>query len=83
MNRLMFLPVIVACLCGLASPRALEAQVLWSMATSTWVAAEVPVYCDPDDDWAKDPSVINVGDTWYMYYTSANPWQGDGSGGKG
>ncbi|MEI6810213.1 MAG: family 43 glycosylhydrolase [bacterium] len=53
------------------------------VATSTWVAAETPVYVDPDDDWAKDPSIIKAGDTWYMYYTSANPWQGDGCGGKG
>lgn len=54
-----------------------------ALATSTWKAAESPVYCDPDDDWAKDPAVIKAGDTWYMYYTSANPWQKDGSGGKG
>jgi len=53
------------------------------MATSTWQAAESPVYCDPDDDWAKDPSVIKAGDTYYMYYTSANCWQDTGSGGKG
>jgi len=48
-----------------------------------WQAEETPVYTDPEDDWAKDPSVIQAGDTYYMYYTSANPWQGDGSGGKG
>ena len=48
-----------------------------------WQAAAEPVYRDPDDDWAKDPSVIKVGDTWYMYYTSANPWQDGGCGGKG
>ena len=53
------------------------------LATSEWKAAEAPVYCDPEDDWAKDPAVIKAGDTFYMYYTSANPWQGDGSGGKG
>ena len=51
--------------------------------TRSWKANESPVFCDPDDDWAKDPSVIKVGDTYYMYYTSANPWQGDGCGGKG
>ena len=56
-----------------------EAQV----ATTAWQAAESPVYCDPDDDWGKDPSIIKAGDTYYMYYTSANPWQGDGCGGKG
>lgn len=49
----------------------------------TWQAADLPVYCDPDDDWAKDPSVIKIGNTYYMYYTSANPWQDGGSGGKG
>ena len=53
------------------------------VAHGAWQAAEVPVFRDPDDDWAKDPSVIRVGDTWYMYYTSANPWQDDGCGGKG
>jgi len=58
-------------------------QPVLQVATSAWVAAELPVYCDPDDDWAKDPSVIKVGDTWYMYYTSANPWQDGGCGGKG
>ena len=51
--------------------------------SSAWQAAELPVYCDPDDDWAKDPSVIKVGNTYYMYYTSANPWQDGGAGGKG
>ncbi len=51
--------------------------------TRSWKANESPVFCDPDDDWAKDPSVIKAGDTYYMYYTSANPWQGDGCGGKG
>jgi len=54
-----------------------------AVAAATWKTADEPVYRDPDDDWAKDPSVIKVGDTWYMYYTSANPWQGDGCGGKG
>ncbi len=53
------------------------------LAAGTWQAAAEPVYRDPDDDWAKDPSVIKAGDTYFMYYTSANPWQGDGSGGKG
>ena len=50
--------------------------------TDTWQAAELPVYCDPDDDWAKDPSVIKVGEVFYMYYTSANPWQDGGAGGR-
>ena len=48
-----------------------------------WKAEVLPVYCDPDDDWAKDPSVIQVGKIFYMYYTSASPWQQDGAGGKG
>lgn len=51
--------------------------------TSEWRICDEPVYIDQDDSWAKDPSVIKAGDTFYMYYTSANPWQGDGSGGKG
>ncbi len=51
--------------------------------TSPWQTSETPIYCDPDDDWAKDPSVIKAGDTYYMYYTSANPWQDGGTGGKG
>ena len=53
------------------------------LATSEWKAAEAPIYRDPEDDWAKDPSIIQVGDTFYMYYTSANPWQEQGRGGKG
>jgi len=53
------------------------------VANATWKTAEEPVYRDPDDDWAKDPSVFKASDTWFMYYTSANPWQGDGCGGKG
>ena len=53
------------------------------LAAGIWRTAEQPVYRDPDDDWAKDPSVIKVGDTYYMYYTSANCWQDSGSGGKG
>jgi hypothetical protein len=51
--------------------------------TSSWQAAELPVYSDPDDNWAKDPSVIKEGDIYYMFYTSANPWQDTGEGGKG
>ncbi len=54
-----------------------------SVATSAWQAAELPVYSDPDDNWAKDPSIIKAGETYYMYYTSANPWQDTGAGGKG
>ena len=53
------------------------------LATAAWQAAESPVYIDPDDDWAKDPSVIKAGDAYFMYYTSANPWQDTGAGGKG
>ena len=53
------------------------------LAAGAWRTAELPVYRDPDDDWAKDPSVVKVGDTYYMYYTSANPWQDSGCGGKG
>ncbi len=52
-------------------------------ATSVWQAAAQPIFCDPDDDWAKDPSIIKVGDTYFMYYTSANPWAHEGNGGKG
>ena len=69
-----------------AEPAAEPAAALAPAATAAagvWKTAEEPVYRDPDDDWAKDPSVVRVGDTWYMYYTSANPWQGDGTGGKG
>jgi hypothetical protein len=50
---------------------------------SAWQTRETPVYSDPDDNWAKDPSIIKAGDTYYMYYTSANPWQDTGEGGKG
>ncbi len=65
---------------GAAEPTAAQ------LAGAAWVADATPVYIDPDDDWAKDPSVIKVGETWYMYYTSANPWQdaaGGFAGGKG
>jgi hypothetical protein len=58
-------------------------QAILQVATSQWVAVETPIYRDPEDDWAKDPSVIKAADTYYMYYTSANPWQDSGSGGKG
>ena len=51
--------------------------------TDTWKAAELPIYCDPDDDLAKDPSVIKLGEIFYLYYTSANPWQDGGAGGRG
>jgi len=50
---------------------------------SPWQTDEQPVYCDPNDNWAKDPSIIKAGDTYYMFYTSANPWQTGGAGGKG
>ncbi|MEI7900157.1 MAG: family 43 glycosylhydrolase [bacterium] len=76
----------VTLLFGLPCSQAAEAPVtppVLQVATSEWRTAESPVYCDPDDDWAKDPSVIKVGGTWYMYYTSANPWQDTGCGGKG
>lgn len=68
--------------CGRAEDPAAARPVL-QVSTSEWKAADAPVYCDPDDDWAKDPSVLKAGDTYYLYYTSANPWQGDGCGGKG
>lgn len=68
-------------LCLAAAPSDLPFDL--QVATSEWKAAQSPVYCDPDDDWAKDPSVINAGGTYYMYYTSANPWQDGGCGGKG
>lgn len=65
-----------------ASSRSAEDPV-YPTATGRWDVAAEPVYVDPDDDWAKDPSVIEFDGTFYMYYTSANPWQGDGAGGKG
>ncbi|MEI6674481.1 MAG: family 43 glycosylhydrolase [Verrucomicrobiota bacterium] len=77
---------LIVVLCMASSTRADELPTVAPvarLAAGTWQAAAEPVYRDPDDDWAKDPSVIKAGDTYYMYYTSANPWQGDGSGGKG
>lgn len=71
-----------AAACGLADEPA-ASQPAGPVATSTWQAMDSPVYRDPNDNWAKDPSVIKVGDTYYMYYTSANPWQDTGAGGKG
>ena len=67
----------------LSSAMAVESSSPTQGVTAKWEAAESPVYQDPEDDWAKDPSVIRVGNTWYMYYTSANPWQDGGCGGKG
>ena len=37
------------------------------VAASEWMPAESPVYCDPDDDWAKDPSVIKDGATYTLF----------------
>jgi len=39
---------------------------------SAWQTRETPVYSDPDDNWAKDPSIIKAGDTF----------QGTSDGGK-
>ena len=44
-----------------------------------WKACPVPVFTDSDDDFAKDPSVLKTGDTFYMFYTGATP----GTQGKG
>ncbi len=75
-----FLAVIIVC--SLAGS-ALAIEPPLQLANSEWKAAESPVYCDPDDDWAKDPSVIKAGDSYDIYYTSAHPWQDSGQGGKG
>ena len=76
-----FVPLILVL--GVAHCRGAAPAIGVPVAPAAWQAAEAPVYVDPDDDWAKDPSVIRMGDTWYMYYTSANPWQDTGCGGKG
>ncbi len=70
--------LVVGSPCGWAAGQGLN-TVVSQVSTSKWEVLQEPVYSDQDDDWAKDPSVIKVGDTWYMYYTSANPW----GGGKG
>ncbi|MEI7955462.1 MAG: family 43 glycosylhydrolase [Verrucomicrobiota bacterium] len=78
--------VALAAPLGLAAPKPATPEVVPAdavLAAGTWKTAEQPVYRDPDDDWAKDPSVVKFGDTYYMYYTSANPWQDTGCGGKG
>ena len=78
--------VALAAPLGLAAPKPAAPVVVPAdalLAAGTWKTAEQPVYRDPDDDWAKDPSVVKFGDTYYMYYTSANPWQDTGCGGKG
>ena len=54
-----------------------HAQVV-NVATSPWIADTAAVFSDPIDNWAKDPSVIKYGNTFYMYFTSANPWPPDG-----
>jgi len=74
--------VVLAVMIGTPAARAAEPPVV-QVAASEWQPFDLPVYCDPDDDWAKDPSVIKAGNTYYMYYTSANPWQDTGCGGKG
>ena len=44
-----------------------------------WKALPNPVYTDPDDDFAKDPSVLKTRDKFYMFYTGATPGaQGQG-----
>ncbi len=36
-----------------------------------WKAHPTPVFTDPDDDFAKDPSVLKIKDKFYMFYTGA------------
>ena len=46
-----------------------------------WKINPSPVFIDPDDDFAKDPSVLKTKDKFYMYYTGATPGaQGRGTG---
>lgn len=80
-----FFVAILAALfdCGIAADDGTKGGPEAVVATSAWQALEGPVYTDPEDDWAKDPSIIKAGDTYYMFYTSANPWQDTGAGGKG
>ena len=45
----------------------------------TWKARPSPVFTDPDDDFAKDPSVLKTRDKFFMFYTGATPGaQGQG-----
>jgi hypothetical protein len=47
--------------------------------TIKWKAYPEPVFTDPDDDFAKDPSVLKTRDRFYMFYTGATPGaQGQG-----
>jgi predicted GH43/DUF377 family glycosyl hydrolase len=38
-----------------------------------WKVNQSPVFIDPDDDFAKDPSVLKTEDKFYMFYTGATP----------
>jgi len=45
-----------------------------------WEARAKPVYVDPDDDFAKDPSVFQADGKFYMFYTGAAPGFQGGTG---
>jgi hypothetical protein len=38
-----------------------------------WQAKADPVYIEPDDDFVKDPSVLQAEGRYYMFYTAAAP----------
>jgi predicted GH43/DUF377 family glycosyl hydrolase len=38
-----------------------------------WKIHSIPVFTDPDDDFAKDPSILKTRDKFYMFYTGATP----------
>ena len=42
-------------------------------ATIKWKIYPKPVFTDPDDDFAKDPSILKTRDKFYMFYTGATP----------
>ncbi|MEQ6117968.1 family 43 glycosylhydrolase [Reichenbachiella sp. MALMAid0571] len=45
-----------------------------------WNSLKQPVFSDPDDDFAKDPSIFYADGKYYMYYTgSATGFQGHGT----
>jgi predicted GH43/DUF377 family glycosyl hydrolase len=78
MKKAIFEAAVLLC-CGFQQ----SASAVDDAVNPAWKAEEKPVYTDPVDQWAKDPSIIKAGDTYYMYYTSANPWQDTGNGGQG
>lgn len=45
-----------------------------------WDSLDHPIYADPDDNFAKDPSILHADGKYYMFYTGSLPgFQGSSS----